>query len=46
LKEFHKSYTLKNQECEEKKLNKFYQDRDSEEFQVLRTQLATLTIAG
>lgn len=34
LKEFHKSYTLKNQECEEKKLNKFYQDRDSEEFQI------------
>jgi hypothetical protein len=34
LKEFHKSYTLKNQECEEKKLNKFYQDQDSEEFQV------------
>jgi len=34
LKDFHQSYTLKNQECEEQKLNKFYQDRDSEEFQV------------
>jgi len=34
LKEFHKSYTLKNQECDEKKMNKFYQDRDSQEFQI------------
>jgi len=34
LKDFHKSYTLKNEECDEKSLNKFYQDRDSEEFRV------------
>lgn len=34
LKDFHQSYTLKNQECEEQKLKKFYQDNDSEEFQV------------
>jgi len=34
LKEFHQSYTLKNQECEEQKLNKFYQERGSEEFQI------------
>jgi hypothetical protein len=34
LKDFHESYTLKNQECEEQKLKKFYQENDSEEFQV------------
>jgi len=34
LKDFHRSYTLKNEECEESKLNKFYQDRDSQEFSI------------
>ncbi|KAI6184877.1 hypothetical protein M3Y97_00643900 [Aphelenchoides bicaudatus] len=34
LKDFHKSYTLKNQECDEQKYNKFYQERDSNEFQL------------
>jgi len=34
LKDFHESYTLKNQECEEQKLKKFYQENDSEEFQI------------
>lgn len=34
LKQFHQSYTLKNQECDEKKLNKFYQDQDSQEFSI------------
>lgn len=34
LKQFHKSYTLKNQECEESNWNKFYQDRDSDEFEI------------
>lgn len=36
LKQFHQSYTLKNQECNEKKLNKFYEDQDSEEFSINR----------
>jgi hypothetical protein len=36
LKQFHQSYTLKNQECDEKKLNKFYQDQDSQEFAIDR----------
>ncbi|KAI6231775.1 hypothetical protein M3Y95_00417100 [Aphelenchoides besseyi] len=30
LKEFHRSYTMKNEECEEGKLNKFYQQNDNE----------------
>ncbi|KAI6234950.1 hypothetical protein M3Y95_00000100 [Aphelenchoides besseyi] len=29
LKEFHRSYTMKNEECEEGKLNKFYQQNDN-----------------
>jgi hypothetical protein len=36
LKEFHQSYTLKNQECNEKKLNKFYEDQESHEFAINR----------
>jgi len=36
LKQFHQSYTLKNQECNEKSLNKFYEDQDSQEFSIDR----------
>jgi hypothetical protein len=36
LKQFHKSYTLKNEECSESKLNKFYEQQDSDEFAVHR----------
>jgi len=35
LKQFHQSYTLKNQECNENKLNKFY-EQDSQEFSIDR----------
>jgi len=34
LKEFHRSYTIKNQECEESRLEKFYSEKNSEEFQI------------
>jgi len=34
LKEFHKSFTMKNEECSDAKHNKFYNGQDSEEFQV------------
>jgi hypothetical protein len=37
LKQFHQSYTLKNEECDEKKLNKFY-EQDSNEFSIQRRQ--------
>jgi len=36
LKQFHQSYTLKNEECNENKLNKFYEN--SEEFEIERRQ--------
>jgi hypothetical protein len=38
LKSFHQSYTLKNQECDESKLNKHYEENDSQEFQIERRQ--------
>jgi hypothetical protein len=34
LKQFHESYTLKNQECDTKNLNKFYSEQDSQEFSI------------
>jgi hypothetical protein len=34
LRRFHQSYTLKNQECSEEKINKHYKDQDSQEFRV------------
>jgi len=36
LKEFHKSYTMKNEECSESQLNKHYEN--SEEFEIERRQ--------
>jgi len=36
LKQFHQSYTLKNQECDENKLNKFYENQNSQEFSIDR----------
>jgi hypothetical protein len=36
LKQFHQSYTLKNEECNENKLNKFYEDQNSQEFSIDR----------
>jgi len=42
LKDFHKSYTLKNQECEEQKYNKFYAERGSEEFQIKQKKQKSL----
>lgn len=35
IQEFHKSYTLKNEECDQKSLNKFY-EQDSSEFEIQR----------
>jgi hypothetical protein len=37
LKEFHKSYTLKNEECNESNLKKFY-EQDSNEFSIQQRQ--------
>jgi len=37
VKEFHRSYTLKNEECDENRLTKFYQD-NSDEFEIERSQ--------
>jgi len=34
VKDFHRSYTLKNEECDESRVNKFYEGQDSSEFSI------------
>jgi len=40
LKQFHRSYTLQNEECSESHMNEFYNKKDSSEFEVRRPSSA------